>query len=197
VSFDDLNEATDNEIYDYTADLQGEFVTHTFEQPVELLNDQKYLACVTVIIDDMFITVDGGIDYNVAYETYADEVFFPLNDIGSGTWYAGGFGTDNVPALIVNMESANGIADDIAKLDITPYPNPTTDMITIPLGTAINGTIMLDVYDVEGRLLISEEICQKNSKLTVDVTGLSSGLHTFNLTFEDNSRTSFQVVVTR
>ncbi|MBP9152146.1 MAG: T9SS type A sorting domain-containing protein [Flavobacteriales bacterium] len=197
VTFDDLNEATDNEIYDYTADLQGEFVTHTFAQPIELLNDQKYLACATILIDDMFLTVDGGIDYNVAYETYADEVFFPLNDIGSATWYAGGFGTDNVPAIIVNLQSATGIAEDVAALKITPYPNPTTDIINIPLGSTINGNVVLNVFDVEGRLVIDEEICQKSNKLTVDVTGLSSGLHTFSLMFEDNSRTSFQVVVTR
>lgn len=197
VSFDDLNEATDNEIYDYTSDLQGEFVTHTFAQPIELLNNQKYLACATILIDDMFLTVDGGIDYNVAYETYADEVFFPLNDIASSTWYAGGFGTDNVPAIIVNLQSATGIAEDVAALKITPYPNPTTDIINIPLGSTINGNVVLNVFDVEGRLVIDEEICQKSNRLTVDVTGLSSGLHTFSLTFEDDSRTSFQVVVTR
>ncbi|MCF8464342.1 MAG: T9SS type A sorting domain-containing protein [Flavobacteriales bacterium] len=197
VSFDDLNEATDNEFYDYTADLQGEFVTHTFAEPIELLNDQKYLACATIFIDDMFLTVDNGIDYNVAYETYLDEVFFPLNDIGSSTWYAGGFGTDNVPAIIVNLAEPNGIAEDVAALKITPYPNPTTDIINIPLGSTIQGNVVLNVFDVEGRLVIDEEICQKSNKLTVDVTGLSSGLHTFSLTFEDDSRTSFQVVVTR
>jgi len=197
VTFDDLNEATDNEFYDYASDLQGEFVTHTFAQPVELLNNQKYLACATIFIDDMFLTVDGGIDYNVAYETYPDEVFFPLNDIDGGTWFAGGFGTDNVPAIIVNLTLANGIADGVEALKITPYPNPTTDIINIPLGTKVTGNVVLNVFDVEGRLVIDEEICQKSNKLTVDVTGLSSGLHTFSLTFEDDSRTSFQVVVTR
>ena len=197
VSFTDLNEATNNEFYDYTEDLQGEFVTHTFSQPVELLNNQKYLACATIFIDDMFITVDNGIDYNVAYETYPDEVFFPINDIGQGTWFPGGFGTNNVPAIIVNLQSANGIADEVEALKITPYPNPTTDMINIPLGVTVNGSVFLNVFDVEGRLVMDQEICQKSNRLTVDVSSLSSGLHTFSLTFEDNSRTSFQVVVTR
>ena len=197
VSFDDLNEATDNEFYDYATDAQDEFVTHNFAEPVELLNDQKYLACATVFIEDMFISVDASLDYSTNYDTYADEVFFPVNDISGGSWFPGGFGADNVPALVVNLQSANGIAEDIEKLNITPYPNPTVDMINIPLGSAITGTVVLDVYDVEGRRVMSEEICQKSSKLRVDVTALSSGLHTFNLTFEDNSTTSFQVVVTR
>ncbi|MFM1875540.1 MAG: hypothetical protein RL266_1277 [Bacteroidota bacterium] len=197
VTFDDLNELTDNEFYDYASNLEGEFVTHTFAQPVELVNGQKYLACATVFTDDIFIIVDGGLDYNVMYETYVDEVFFPVNDIGQGTWFPGGFGTDNIPALVVNLESANGIAEEVEQLDVVPYPNPTTDNITIPMGMTLNGDITIEVYDVKGTLVLSETVCQKSDKLRMDVSDLASGLHTFKLTFEDASTTSFQVVITR
>ena len=198
LTFTDLNEVTGSEIYDYTSDAQGEFVTHTFVEPVELLNDQKYLACATVITDDMFITVDAGIDYNVTYDGYPDDVFFPVNDIDAATWFPGGFGTDNTPAIIVNLEEANGIAEDLEKLDVTPYPNPTVDLVNIPLGTSISGTVNLEVFDVEGRMVLSHESCEYNSNiLAVDVTTLATGLHTFNLKFEDGSSTSFRVVVTR
>lgn len=197
VTFDDLVELTDNEFYDYASDLQNEFVTHTFSEPVELLNEQKYLACATIFTDDIFLTVDAGLDYNVMYETYPDETFFPVNDIDASTWFPGGFGTDNVPAIIVNLESANGIAEDVEKLEVTPYPNPTVNNITIPLGTIVTGDVNIEVFDTKGALVMSELVCQKSSKLNLDVTGLSSGLHTFNLTFEDNSSTSFRVMVTR
>ncbi|MCB9186060.1 MAG: T9SS type A sorting domain-containing protein [Flavobacteriales bacterium] len=197
VTFDDLNELTDNEFYDYTSNAESEFVTHTFAEPVEILNNQKYLACATVFTDDVFLVVDAGIDYNVMYETYLDEVFFPLNDIDGGTWYAGGFGTDNVPALVVNLENTNGIAENIEQLEVIPYPNPTVSNITIPLGTALNGDVLVDVYDSKGALVLSENICQKSNKLTMNVEQLASGLHTFNLTFEDKSSTSFRVMITR
>lgn len=196
VSFDDLNELTDNEFYDYTADLQDEFVTQTFAEPVELLNGQKYLACATIFTDDMFLGVDAGLDYNVMYETYLDEVFFPVNDIGQSTWFPGGFGTDNVPAIIVNLESANGIADELEKLEVTPYPNPTVDNITIPM-MGVTGDVLVEAFDVKGTLVLSETVCQTNNRLELNVAGLSSGMHMFNLTFEDNSSTSFRVVVTR
>lgn len=196
VSFDDLNELTDNEFYDYTADLQDEFVTQTFAEPVELLNDQKYLACATIFTDDMFLGVDAGLDYNVMYETYLDEVFFPVNDIGQSTWFPGGFGTDNVPAIIVNLESANGIADELEKLEVTPYPNPTVDNITIPM-MGITGDVLVEAFDAKGALVLSETVCQTNNRLELNVAGLSSGMHMFNLTFEDNSSTSFRVVITR
>lgn len=197
VSFDDLNELTDNEFYDYPSDLQDEFVTHTFAEPVELLNNQKYLACATIFIDDMFLSVDAGLNYNVMYETYVDEVFFPVNDIGQSTWFPGGFGTDNVPAIVLNLGGPFGIADDIEALDVTPFPNPTTDFLTVPMGTTVNGEVVVEVFDAKGALVLSETICQKSDKLRLDVNGLASGMHTFNLTFEDKSSTSFRLVVTR
>ncbi len=198
VTFDDLNEATDNEFYDYPSDLQSEFVTHTFAQPVELLDDQKYLTCVTIFVDDMFLTVDGGLDYSTNYETYPGEVFFPLNDIDGGSWFAGGFGTDNTPAIITELALVNGIAEDINAHDVTPYPNPTVDMIQIPFGTTLVGTVDMQVYDVTGRSVMSEELCLKNAQeLRVDVSTLSSGIHTFGLTFEDGSHASFRVVISK
>ncbi len=198
LTFDDLNEATDNEFYDYASDLQSEFVSHTFAEPVELLDDQKYLACVTIFIDDMFLTVDAGLDYSTTYETYPNDVFFPLNDIDGSTWYPGGFGTDNTPAIVVDLALVDGIAEDINERDVTPYPNPTVDMINIPFGVNLDGTVSLEVYDVAGRSVISEELCLMNAQaLRVDVSNLSSGLHTFNLTFEDDSHTSFRVLITK
>lgn len=198
LTFTDLNELTDNEFYDYDSDAQGEFVSHTFSEPVEILNDQKYLACATVFTDDIFLTVDASLDYNVTYDSYPDDAFFPLNDIDGNTWFAGGFGTDNIPALIVNLGSPFGIAEDLEKLDITPFPNPTVDRINIPLGTSISGDISLEVFDVKGKLVMSHESCQNNSgKLSLDCTSLSSGVHTFNLTFEDKSSTAFRVMITK
>lgn len=197
-TFDDLTELTDNEFYDYASDAQNEFVTHYFAAPIELVNDQKYLGCATIFVDNMFLGVDAGLDYNTTYDSYPTEIFFPLNDIDGGAWYSGGFGTDNVPAIIMNLQLADGIADDVEAMDVTPYPNPTTDMINIPLGIAMNGSVNVTVYDIEGRLVLAEELCQTNStNIRMDVSQLSSGVHTFKLQFEDNSTTSFRVVVTR
>ena len=97
----------------------------------------------------------------------------------------------------MNLELANGIAEDVEALEVTPYPNPTIERIDIPLGLNINGDITIDVYNVAGALVMSEYVCQKSSNLTLDVTELSNGLHTFNLTFEDKTSTSFQVMVAK
>lgn len=195
--FNELNTLTGTEIYDYTEDLQDTFITHIFEEPIELVSDQNYLACATIEDPDMFLSTDAGLDYSTMYETYPDEVFFPVNGDAAGDWFPGGFGAENVPALIVNLAWPTGIAEDVEKLEVTPYPNPTVDNITIPLGTVVNSEVTIDVFDVKGTLVLSETVCQKSDKLRLDVTALSAGVHTFNLTFEDQSTTSFKVVVTR
>ena len=153
---------------------------------------------MTIFIDDMFLTVDAGLDYSTTYDSYPEEVFFPLNDIDGGTWFGGGFGPDNTPAIITELALVTGIAENVNARDVTPYPNPTVDMIHIPFGTALVGTVTLKVYDVAGRSVMSEELCLKNTQeLRVDVSTLSSGIHTFGLTFEDGSHTSFRVLITK
>jgi len=204
ITFDDLFEVTDSDFYTYPTDedeadsLEGEFITYNFPQPIELSDDIRYLSCVTIFDDNVFLIVDAGLNYNTTYQTYPTEVFFPLNGDNSGDWFAGGFGPDNVPAIITELTIANGIAEDVAKRDVTPYPNPTVDMINIPFGAALDGTISLEVYDLTGRTVMSQVMSANNSnQLRVDVTTLSSGLHIFSLTFEDNSRTSFNVIITK
>lgn len=124
-TFDDLNELTDNEFYDYTADLQNEFVTHTLSEPVPLQNDQKYLACATIFTDDMFLTVDQNIDYSQAYTWYVDEAFFPLNDIDGGAWFVGGFGPNNVPAIVLDISCALSSSTTVSECGSYEWNNTT------------------------------------------------------------------------
>ena len=103
LTFDDLNVVADV-FYDYTDSLQGEFVTVNFDEPVELFDDQKYLTCVTVFVDDHFIITDATMDYTGSDLAYPLDVFFPLEDVDGGTWFAGGFGSENVPAIITELD---------------------------------------------------------------------------------------------
>ena len=199
-TFNDMFELTSNEIYDYFDNLTNEFVTHEFADAIDIVPYQKYLSCLFVDDEEIYIGYDTKLDYTLNYnETFSGKIISPLftYNASGGTAFALGFGLDATPAIITNIFDPNGIAENVEALNITPYPNPSTDMINIPLGTLVSGKVVLDAYDVEGRLVLNEVINQNTSNLRVNVSGLTSGLHTFSLTFEDNSTTSFRVVVTR
>jgi len=193
LTFNDLSQVGEA-FYDYTEDLQSEFVTAELDQPVFLDDNIKYLTCATIFVNDMFLRVDGGIDYELTYNAYPLEVFFPVNS--GGTWFPGGFGADNTPAIITHLSLVTGIAEDMESSAPKAYPNPTTDFITIPLGQSVQGNVMLNVFDMAGREVMSQNISNTaGGQLRVDATGLNSGTHVFRLVFEDQTSTSFRVVV--
>lgn len=193
LTFNDLTQIGET-FYDYTENLQSEFVTAQLDQPVMLDNNIKYLVCATIFVNDMFLRVDGGIDYGLTYDAYPLEVFFPVKS--GTTWYAGGFGSDNAPAIITHLSSATGIAEDVANNAPKAFPNPTTDYITIPFGQSVQGNVMLNVFDMTGREVMSQNISNTSGgQLRVDASSLNNGTHVFRLVFADQSSTSFRVVV--
>lgn len=198
--FGSLTELTNgSEVYDYQSDADYEFVTHYFEEPIILGNNQRYLTCLFVEDEDIYLGYDSDIDYAFNYDNlFEGEPVSPLYSFGDEVWYLLGYGTDAIPSIVSIFQDPNGIAEDVEALEVTPYPNPTMDFINIPLGDAMNGNVNVTVYDVEGRMVLSEELLQKNSSnIRMDVSKLASGIHIFNLQFEDNSTTSFRVVITR
>lgn len=193
LTFNDLSQIGET-FFDYTEDLQSEFVTAQLDEPVFLDDNIKYLVCATIFEDDIFLRVDGGIDYELTYNTYPLEVFFPVNS--GGTWFPGGFGADNTPAIITHLSLATGIAEDMESAAPKAYPNPTTDFITIPLGQSVQGNVLLNVFDMAGREVMSQNISNASSgQLRVDASSLNSGTHVFRLVFADQTSTSFRVVV--
>lgn len=195
LTFEDLNLVGES-FYDYSEDLQSEFVTVAFEEPVQLTNDIKYLTCATIFENDIFLTVDAGIDYELTYNAFPLDIFFPVN--AGGTWSPGGFGPDNTPAIITHLSVTTGIADEVKKSNLLPYPNPTADMISIPLGVEVKGNVTLNVFDLSGREVMSQNISNGvSSALRVDASSLSNGLHLFRLTFEDGTTTTFRAQINK
>jgi len=199
ITFNDLTLIGES-FYDYPIDstaaaaLQSQFVTAELDQPVFLDDNIKYLTCATIFVNNMFLRVDGGIDYNLTYNAYPLEVFFPVKS--GTTWYPGGFGSDNAPAIITHLSQVIGIAEDMESSAPKAYPNPTTDYITIPLGQSVQGNVMLNVFDMAGREVMSQNISNTaGGQLRVDASGLTNGTHVFRLVFADQTSTSFRVVV--
>lgn len=195
VTFDNLNQIGDA-FYDFTAHTPDVQVRADFAEPIALQNDQKYLGCLHVFDDSVFVRVDGGIDYNTNYDAYPTEAFYPIY---TDAWYAGGFGSDYVPGLVFHFHDPlfDGINDN-ETVELVPYPNPTVQFVNVPLNRNYSGSVSLQAYDASGRMVYSDDINMNGTDvLRVDAKGLASGLNIFNLRYSDGTTSSFRVMVSR
>lgn len=200
--FTDMNDAnfqlaTLNQIasgsYTFMSDLQNTNVYAPITQQSALQDNTRYLFCVSTYNVDVYLGFDTELDYDENLNTYAQPLF-PIED--NGTWYPGGFGTDVVPAIAAQM-SANTVGiEDHSEVKLTPYPNPTKDIITIPVGSK-TGTTTLVATDLTGRVVLRQSVNAVSGNITVDASKFGNGNYLFNMNFEDGTHSKFTVVVTK
>jgi len=193
ITFDNLNQIGDA-FYDFTDHTPDVLVRADFAEPIALQNDQKYLGCLHVFDDSVFVNVDGGMDYNTNYDAYPNQAFYPIY---TDAWYPGGFGTDYVPGLVFHMNDITGIEEN-EQVELIPYPNPTVQFVNVPLNRNYSGSVNLQAFDASGRMVYSDDINMNGTDvLRVDAKGLASGLNIFNLRYSDGTTASFRVMVSR
>jgi len=182
----------------YTSNDQGIPVNIDFFDPVILEDNVRYLFCVkseTVMQELFFGYAENGYDYTLTQAENQDPSFILIT---AETVGFDGFGTDLAPAIGVRLVNYGGVnTSDNDKVDITPYPNPTRDFIAIPYsGSAESATI--HIYDLTGRLVKSENANYGgDNMIQIDMNGVTNGSYVFNMQFNDNTSSTFKVVVAR
>lgn len=196
--------------FTYTSDSQNVAIYVPFvnsqgdAQPLVLVNDGHYMFCVNSNNEDAFLGFDGTVDYdenlsgssdgvNVTHGTgNVTSVVSDNGDIGSSV----GFGTDMQSSIMLHTKPIEelSIGDD-TKLSLEKaYPNPATHTLNIPLN-GLSGVGMLNIVDVSGKIVSSQQVNLSNSMLVVDVTKVPAGVYVFNLNTENGKSSSFNVLV--
>lgn len=194
--------------YDYTADLQDQVIYVPFDNNGVILQDnQRYLACLEMFDEELFIGYDTQSDYRFFRQSETQpQPLFPIlspNTTNSAqlTWYFNGFGLNSVPALGLHVIPASypiGIEEHEGLTKITPYPNPTDEFVNIPFHSDQAGAIDLTIYDIAGKLIRSEKLSIVNNQLlTVNTSSLAAGKYIFHVKFADEKETSFSVMINR
>ena len=187
--------------YTYLTDLQNVNVTLDFFNTVTLLDNQRYLFCISVYSANFQIATNGTLDYNENLNIY-DEAYTPIYGTGSNgaQWFALGFGTDVVPTMSLNIidTAALGInTPNTEAMEITPFPNPAQNEINIPFGDN-EGLTSISIYDVTGKLISTQAVTiNNNSLVTVNVTDIPNGTYVFTAIFENGNATNFNVVISK
>ena len=184
--------------YEYpSADLEAAKIYIPFEEgATSLQDDVRYLFCINYFDEDVFTGFDNvSMDYTQNLDIYLQPLW-PLDN--DGDWSAViHFGLDNCPAISVNMKDPlyDAINEEVKRVEITPFPNPTANEINIPVGNNY-GQTMIDVYDIAGKKVKSLNVTTTSFEvLKVNVSDLDNGAYIFKMNFEDGSFSNFNVVV--
>lgn len=77
-----------------------------------------------------------------------------------------------------------GLFDDIKGLNINLYPNPTDGLVNYKILNS-TGDVVLQVFDLNGKVLITKNISQINGVL--NIIDFPSGMYLFKLSDKENS----------
>ncbi|MBI2280990.1 MAG: T9SS type A sorting domain-containing protein [Bacteroidetes bacterium] len=180
-----------------------------FTTPIALQDNQRYLFCVFNPGDSLRTGYDTQLDYTTTINHYLQPIS-PVSTVdlcssNNKVWYRDGFGFDAVPAISVTMDIATSVNETAAATTFYPYPNPTNNLLTIPVrqhvaGNArlnVFGQVKLEVFDMLGKVVLTENKMISNEPFQLNVASMVNGNYLFKLTFSDGTSDVFKVSVNR
>ena len=85
-----------------------------------------------------------------------------------------------------------GIDDNSIKLELTAYPNPTTNFLTLNVGKAELSTMNFELYDMSGKLIESRKII--SSSETIAMEKLPTATYFLKVTNNNNEVKTFKII---
>ena len=87
----------------------------------------------------------------------------------------------------MNLSSTPALVQEINDSEvINIYPQPAIDNLNIDIKLSNNYVSRLDLYDIQGKLLLSTVVDQNSNNINLDVSGLNSGIYFVKLQSKNN-----------
>lgn len=90
--------------------------------------------------------------------------------------------TDTVTVTVVLVDCAD-LTEDTENV-LVVYPNPVVDVLTVQ-NVAIDGNAVIEVLDIEGRVIISSQVANVFGNYEIDMSTIESGVYLVKVTSED------------
>ena len=85
-----------------------------------------------------------------------------------------------------------GIDNHTINLELTAYPNPTTNFLTLNVGNAELSTLNFQLYDILGKLIESRKII--SSSETIAIENLPTATYFLKVTNNNNEVKTFKII---
>lgn len=192
--FDNLNLLAYGTHYPASDNEVGQVAFVPFSLSFVLQDNVRYLFCAQVFGDGTDNPVAFGYDNTITYDGNVGIFRQPVSPVHvDGTWYSGGWSGVSAPSLALNIfDPAELGLEEAGALEGRAFPNPANDKVTIAMNAS--GSAQLTVTDVTGKVALSNAITLENGTTSVDLSGLASGVYTFNVALETGEASTFNVV---
>ena len=163
-----------------------------FNEPITLMDNQRYMFCVNTFDTDVYIGFDDKLDYNLNVTNVYKQPIYTVEN--NGSWSINSFGSDVTAGISVELTTNLNVEDnELSKIDA--FPNPANNMVTIPLNGFIgNGTV--NIMDLTGKIISSKTV-NANNLISVDVTDIANGNYIFDLKLQDGRSSKFNIVISK
>ena len=85
-----------------------------------------------------------------------------------------------------------GIEDNSINLELTAYPNPTANFLTLNVGKAELSTLNFQLFDISGKLIESRKII--SSSETIAMENLPTATYFLKVTYNNNEVKTFKII---
>ncbi len=89
-------------------------------------------------------------------------------------------------SIVTNITGIGILENDAADFDLSVYPNPVTNNVTVSFELLISSTVNIELFDIIGNKISSNSICQTSGKhqTIINTETLSQGTYLIKLSSE-------------
>ena len=136
-------------------------------------------------------TSNSGETWSSTPDTIPDFLLVTVNAPDSANAWAVGVGGK----IYKGVRSALGIRQVSLNMDVSIYPNPSTDMINVEIASENNELISYSLSDITGRIIEQGQwrLNSSNSRFTLNISEVRNGIYLLKLS-TDEGQSSFRVL---
>ncbi|MFD1551632.1 hypothetical protein DNU06_02990 [Putridiphycobacter roseus] len=163
------------------AGMDGAFTTCNTDDVVLInhLNGQAQMGGTWSDVNDQ-VNVSNGI-FHAYGKQYGSYNFYYIVS-GDGSCPA-----DTAVVTVTLTDNCLGLDDNASVNNLEVYPNPVNDVLTIN-NLVVEGNAVINVFDAQGKLVISSNVSNNNGNKTIDMSALDAGVYVVELTSEMNNQ---------
>ena len=176
--------------FSYVTESPDSTIYIPFTNAYTMIDNVSYLACVQINEPKLF-TPFADKDFYDENILQNDVTRFPVFADNAPVAAGVGFG---IPASIA-AKITSALAVNENTIETSTFPNPTKDVITVKVNAS--GSALLNVTDLAGRIVSTENVKIVGGQFTTNVAGMSAGTYVFSLEFANGTSSRFNVVVAK